>query len=246
MKGNAINTSVVGSLLAFVGAASASAAFVGFFVSSSNTSLNGQDFTVYTLTARFDGTADTVERAFNLAALSDECLNGYWHKDNSSAQDSAGSLSQQYGSWDPTQCGSTTLNRPYDSYLTVGGIARIANSSAAENTWFDGGNADARGWSRPDLPNNGALAWTDATSTSGQGRVGNSLYVASTDVRMGQFVLSAGHTYRELSLSINYNDGMGGSTQTATGTFGFGTPVPTPGAIALLTMASFMTRSRRR
>jgi len=246
MKGNAIGMSVVGSLSAFVAVGSASAAFVGFFVSSSNTSFEGHDLTVYTLTARFDGASDTVERAFNLAALSDESLTGYWHKDNSSAQDASSSLSQQYGSWDPTQCGSPTANRPFDSYLTVGGIARVANSSSAESSWFDGGNADIRGWARPDLPNNGVLAWIDAAPAAGQGLVGNSLYVASTDVRLGQFVLSTGHSYRELSLSIAYNNGIGGATQTATANFGFGSAVPTPGAIALLSLASFVTRNRRR
>ena len=124
MKGFAIGMSVVGSLSAFVAAGSASAAFVGFIVSSANISHEGQALTVYTLTARFDGPTDTVVRAFNLAALSEQALNGYWHKDNSSVQDAASMLSQQYGSWDPTQCGSATLNRPYDSYLTVGGQLR--------------------------------------------------------------------------------------------------------------------------
>lgn len=245
MKGFAIGMSVVGSLLAFGAAGSASAAFVGFFVSSADVSHEGQALTVYTLTARFDGPTDTVVRAFNLAALSDGALAGYWHKDNSSVQDAASVLSQQYGSWDPTQCGSPTVNRPYDSYLTVGGIARVANSSTADSSWFDGGNADNRGWARPDLPNNGVVAWVDSQPASGQGLVGNSIYVASTDVRLGQFVLSQGHSFRELGLSIAYNNGAGGSTEFVTGSFGFGV-VPTPGALALLSMAGFILNKRRR
>ena len=245
MKGFAIGMSVVGSLSAFVAVGSASAAFVGFFVSSADVSHEGQALTVYTLTARFDGPTDTVVRAFNLAALSDQALSGYWHKDNSSVQDAASALSQQYGSWDPTQCGSPTLNRPYDSYLTVGGIARVANSSSAESSWFDGGNADNRGWVRPDLPNNGVLAWVNAAPVNGQGLVGNSLYVASTDVRLGQFVPSQGHSYRELGLSIAYSNGAGGATEIATSSFGFGT-VPAPGALALLSVAGFVLNKRRR
>jgi len=245
MKGFAIGMSVVGSLSAFVAAGSASAAFVGFFVSASDVTHEGHALTVYTLTARFDGPTDTVVRAFNLAALSDEALSGYWHKDNSSVQDAASVLSQQYGSWDPTQCGSATLNRPFDSYLTVGGIARVANSSASDASWFDGGNADNRGWARPDLPNNGVLAWIDSAPSAGQGQVGNSIYVANTDVRLGQFVLSQGHAYRELSLSIAFNDGVGGATEIATGGFGFGV-VPSPGAIALLSMAGLIINKRRR
>ena len=171
MKGIAIGSSVVGSLVAICAAGSASGAFVGFFVSSANLTHEGQALTVYTLTARFDGSTDTVVRAFNLAALSDDGLSGYWHKDNSSVQDATSTLSQQYGSWDPTHTGSTTLNRPYDSYLTVGGIARAANTSAAETSWFNGGNADNRGWTRPDLPNNGALAWINSTLSNGDGEV---------------------------------------------------------------------------
>ena len=245
MKGFAINASMVGSLSAFVAAGSASAAFVGFFVSAADVTHQGHDLKAYTLTARFDGAADTVERAFNLTSLTADGLTGYWHKDNSSAEDSQGTLSQDFGSWDPTQCGSPELNRPYDSYLTVGGIARVANTSASDASWFTGGNADERGWARPDLPDNGVLAWLNDTPANAQGRVGNSIYVPSTDVRLGQFVLSAGHTFRELGLSIAYTDGMGGSMQFASGSFTFGT-VPTPGAIALLTMATFVVSRRRR
>ena len=245
MKGIAIGTFVVGSLVAFCAAGSASGAFVGYFVSSTNVSHEGQALTVYTLTARFNGPTDTVVRAFNLAALSDDGLSGYWHKDNSSVQDATSTLSQQYGSWDPTHTGSTTLNRPYDSYLTVGGIARAANTSVAETSWFTGGNADNRGWARADLPNNGALAWANSTTGNGQGLVGNSLYVASTDVRLGQFVLSQLHSYRELSLSIAYNNGAGGATETVSGNFSFGV-VPTPGAFALLGVAGLVINRRRR
>ena len=245
MKGIAIGSFVVGSLVAFCAAGSASGAFVGFFVNSTDLTHEGQALTVYTLTARFNGSTDTVVRAFNLAALSEDGLSGYWHKDNSSVQDAASALSQQYGSWDPTHTGSTTLNRPYDSYLTVGGIARAANTSIAENSWFNGGNADTRGWARADLPNNGALAWVNSATGNGQGLVGNSLYVASTDVRLGQFVLSQDHSFRELSLSIAYNNGAGGATETASGNFSFGV-VPTPGAFALLGIAGLVTNRRRR
>ncbi len=79
MKGFAIGSFVVGSLVSFCAADAASGAFVGFFVSSTNVTHEGQALTVYTLTARFNGSTDTVVRAFNLAALSDDGLSGYWH-----------------------------------------------------------------------------------------------------------------------------------------------------------------------
>lgn len=245
MKGFAINA-FVGCVASLAAAAAASGSFVGFFVSSTSTACVGQNLVVYTLTARFDGATDTVERAFNLTSLTGDGLVGYWHKDKSGADDAEGVLSQDIGSWDPTQTGSASENRPFDSYLTIGGIARHANSSSADLSWFTGGNADARGWNRADLPDNGALAWLNAIPSNAQGRVGNSFGVATTDVRLGQFVLSAGHSFRELGLEIAFTDGTaGGAMQYASGTFAFGT-VPTPGAIALLTVAGLVSRRRRR
>jgi hypothetical protein len=244
MKGFAVNSFMAASAVLCAGVASAS--FTGFVVTSSSTTCNGQALTVYTLAARFDGSADTVERAFNLSAVSPDHLIGFWHKDNSGANDNAGALSQSSGSWDPTVTGSATTNRPFDSYLTIGAIARLANTSTAEATWFTGGNADTRGWNRTDLPDNGSLAWFNSNLANLQGRVGNSAGLALTDVRLGQFVLSAGHSLRLLSLEIAYNDGSaGGATQVASGSFTLGA-VPAPGALALVSLAGVLSRSRRR
>lgn len=245
MKGFAINA-FVGCVASLAAAALASASFVGFFVNATSSVCAGQDLVVYTLTARFDGATDTVERAFNLTSLNGDGLVGYWHKDNSGADDAAGALSQDTGSWDPTLTGSASENRPFDSYLTIGSIARHANSSVADLSWFTGGNADVRGWNRADLPDNGALAWFNASPSNAQGRVGNSAGVAMTDVRLGQFVLSAGHAPRALGLEIAFTNGLAGAPlQFAAGTFGFGA-VPTPGALALLTLAGIVSRRRRR
>ena len=223
--------------------AAASATFVNFQVTSTNVTNSGQNLTVYTLWARFNGATDTVLNAFNLAGVGSTNMGGFWHKDN--AYYNSGVLSQSFGTWNPSQTGSITLNRPYDSYLTIGGQATPTNTTNADPSWTSGGNANASSWNRADLPNNGTLGWFNSNPPNIQGRVGQAGNTA-TDVRLGQFVLSqsdtAGRTY---SLTLGYNDGVAGSAVLfATNTFSFGT-VPTPGALALLGLAGFAGRRRR-
>lgn len=91
----------------------------------------GHALVVYTLTARFNGPYDTVFSAFDLASEDPNALTGFWHKDNHGDPATNGILSQRYGTWDPTTTGSATANRPFDSYLTIGGIARPANTTRA-------------------------------------------------------------------------------------------------------------------
>ena len=220
----------------------ASATFTGFNVTSTNVTNSGQNLVVYSVFARFNGPTDTLLNCFNLGSSTAGGLVGYWHKDN--AEYNSGVLGQEFGTWNPSQTGSVSLNRPFDSYLTVGGQAAGTNTSNADPSWVTGGNADARSWNRPDLPNNGTLGWFNSSPPNLQGRVGTAPNTA-TDVRIGQFVLSAGHSARTMTLTVGYNDGVPGTAvQFGTNTFDLGV-VPTPGAIALLGLAGLAGRRRR-
>lgn len=170
-----------------------------------------------------------------------------WHaahgvraKDN--AYYNSGTLSREFGTWNPSQTGSALLNRPYDSYLTIGGAATPANTTSADPSWVSGGHADARGWDRPDLPTNGSLGWFNSNPPNLQGRVGTSGNTA-TDVRLGQFVRSASDSSQvSLSLTIGYNNGVPGSAVQ------FATSIifcPSPAAAALFALLG-VKRSRRR
>lgn len=125
-----------------------------------------------------------------------------------------------------------------------------AGQSLAVYTLTAGVNADALGRARADLPDSGSLAWLKATPSNGQvrvgGRMGKPAGAASTDARPGQFVLDAGHAFHSLGLGIASIDGtIGAPTQLGSGIFGFGM-VPTPGAVALLTLAGFVSQRRGR
>ena len=231
-------------LAATCAASSADATFTGYFCTSVNTTNSGQALTVYTIWARFNGPTDTILNAFNLAGVGGTSMSGFWHKDN--AYYNSGVLMQEYGTWAPSQTGSITLNRPFDSFLTIGGQATGTNSTNADPSWNSGGSGagagDARSWSRPDLPNNGTIGWFNSNPPNIQGRVGQAGNTA-TDVRIGQFVLSQSDvSFRLYSLTIGYNDGLAGSpVQFGTGTF----CMPTPGAIAVLGLAGLARRRQR-
>ena len=136
------------------------------------------------------------------------------------------------------------MNRPFDSYLTIGGLAVSTNSTNADPSWVTGGNADARSWNRPDLPTNGTLGWFNSNPPNLQGRVGTAPNTA-TDVRIGQFVLSQGHAAKVLTCTVGYNDGVAGSAvQFGTAQFTLGV-IPAPGAVALLGLAGLTARRRR-
>jgi hypothetical protein len=230
-------------LAATCAASSADATFTGYFCTSVNTTNSGQALTVYTIWARFNGPTDTVLNVFNLTAVNGSPLTGFWHKDN--AYYNSGVLSQEFGTWNPSQTGSVTLNRPFDSYLTIGGQATPTNTTNADPSWNSGGSGsgagDARSWNRPDLPNNGTIGWFNSNPPNLQGRVGQSGNTA-TDVRLGQFVVSQGVLIC-LSLTMGYNDGVAGSqVQFASGTAAL---CPAPGAIAVLGLAGLARRRQR-
>ncbi len=235
-----MKTGMIATLAGLAVAGSASASFVSFVVTSTAASNSGQSLSVYTLWARFDGPTDTVLNAFNLGGVGGSSMTGFWHKDNSSYN--SGVLGQEFGTWNPSQTGSNTANRPFDSYLTIGNQAVGTNTTNADPSWVSGGNADARSWNRPDLPTNGTLGWFNSNPPNNQGRVGG-IGNTATDVRLGQFVLSANDAaLRSYTLTLGYNNGVAGSAvQFATSTFS----LPTPGAIALLGLAGLAGRRRR-
>lgn len=217
-------------------------AFVRYVVTAIDVEHEGTPLTVYTLAARFDGPKDAVILAFRLKGDRPEHFTGFWHKDALSApsDDEAPVLSQSAGTWSPAQVLKPKLNRGFDSYLTIGGVAVNANGTIADPSWSKAkvdapdGTPDTRGWSRPDLPANGVTGWyAVAAPTTTPGRVGSSpqdeingkptLENPATDVRLAQFVLSRGHAPRGFELTVAFSDGTEGKPQEyATGRFSLG------------------------
>jgi hypothetical protein len=231
-----MKTGIVAAVAGLAVSSMASAAFTGYVVTSTNTTNSGQSLSVYTVWARFNGPTDTVLNAFNLAAVGGSNLGGFWHRDLNSENSNV--LTQSTGTWNPSQTGSATNNRPFDSYLTIGNQAVGTNSTNADPSWPAAGGS----WGRPDLPNNGTIGWFNSNPPNLQGRVGVGANTA-TDVRLGQFVLTQGQTSgRTYSLTIGFNDGVPGTAvQFGSGNFS----LPAPGAMALLGLAGLAGRRRR-
>ncbi|MEY4117974.1 MAG: hypothetical protein RLZZ116_1302 [Planctomycetota bacterium] len=203
--------------LALLAAPPAQATLVGCFVTATPTSSSGEQLVRYEVVARFNGATDTLLNLFNLSVSSGvpgfDPHGAFWHKDNSSYN--GGILSKEHGTWAPQITGSATLNRPYDSFLTIGGTATATNTTGADPSWNSGGSGAHAGgsasWNRADLPNNGTLGWFNSVPPNLQGRVGIAPNTV-TDVMLGQFVLSTGHPAITMTLSCGYNDGVAGST----------------------------------
>ncbi len=236
----------------------ASAAFTGYTVTATNVTNSGQNLTRYEVFAVFNGATDTVLNVFNFQAQGGwgahlDAGQGFWHKDNSDYN--GGVLSQAYGTWAPQLTGSATQNRPFDSFLTIGGGATATNSSSADPSWGLAGAGDA-GWGVAQIPvanltNANTLGWFNSSPPNNQGRVGNSpsggagfAAVPTGGVRIGQFILSQGDTaFRTYTLRTAYNNGAGGGVVFADGSFTLA--IPAPGAIALLGLAGLAGRRRR-
>ncbi|MCE2863949.1 MAG: hypothetical protein LW690_16040 [Opitutaceae bacterium] len=223
-------------------AGASSAVFTNCSVTPTLISVGGLNLCRAELFANFNGPTDTILNVFNFQAQGGWSSNpaaasGFWHKDNSDYN--GGVLSQQYGTWAPQLTGSATLNRPFDSWLTIGGTATATNTSNADPSWPAAGG----GWNRADLPQVNEIGWFNSSPPNNQGRVGvggNS----ATSVKLGQFILSANDTtIRTYSLRIAYNNGAGGGVQFVDSTFTL--CIPTPGAIALLGLAGLTQRRRR-
>jgi hypothetical protein len=223
--------------IAAIVAGTANAGFVGLVVDKTQTSNAGINLDVYTLWARFDGPTDTVLNAYNFNRVDSDVTNIFYHKDTESYN--GGILSKAYGAWAPQMTGSATLNRPFDSYLTIGGLPTATNTSQNDPSWVV---ASAAGWIRPDVPDNFNVGWYNPTLANLQGRVGAAGNTA-TDVRLGQFVVDRNAFGGTWSLTIGYNNGVPPSAaQFADSTFA----LPAPGAIALLGIAGLTVGHRRR
>jgi len=215
----------------------ASATFVEFYTVKTQTSNSGINLDVYTLYARFNGATDTVLNAFNFNRTDGSATNLFYHKDN--AYYNSGALMKEFGTWAPSQAGSITLNRPFDSFLTIGGNATPTNSTNADPSW-----TGAASWNRPDVPNGSNVGWFNSNPPNIQGRVGQTGNLADS-VRLGQFSMDRDAAASTWNLKIGYNNGVAGSpVQFAETTFTLGV-IPAPGAIALLGLAGLAGRRRR-
>jgi hypothetical protein len=210
-----------------------SASFVDYVVTKTQTSNSGVDLDVYTLWARVNGATDTIVNAFNFNRLDSGVTNIFYHKDNASYND--GALMKAFGTWNPAQTGSNSANRPFDSFLTIGGNASGTNSTNADPSW-----GAALSWARPDVPNGANVGWFNSNPPNLQGRVGATGNTA-TDVRLGQFVVDRNAFGGTWNLKIGYTDGVTTTVQFAETSFS----LPAPGAVALLGLAGLAGRRRR-
>jgi len=243
------NGMMIASLAGLAAAGSASAAFVSFVVVTTQVTTGGVLLDQHKVFARFNGATDTVLNVFNLAysggaAAGTDPYGAFYHKDNSDYN--GGILGKQYGTWAPQLTGLATTNRPYDSFLVIGGTATATNSTSADPSWNSGGTGShaggAAGWNRADLLDNGTMGWFNSSPPTLQGRVGVAPNTA-TDVLLGQFVMDRNGNAGNWTLTVGFNDGVAGSAvQFATSTFSL---VPAPGAIALLGLAGLAGRRRR-
>ena len=231
-----MKTGMIATLAGLALAGSASASFVEFYTVKTqvthvptNTLLD-----IYKIYARFNGPTDTILNAFNLNGLAGATMNGFYHQDNAS---SASVLSTAFGTWNPALTGSATLNRPYDSYLTIGGLPSATNGTSADPSW-----GNPLSWNRPDVPNGQNAGWF-APGGSIAGRVGQAGNLADS-TRLGQFSIARDSYAGVWNMKLGYNNGVAGSAvQFAESTFAIG--VPAPGAIALLGLAGLTGRRRR-
>jgi hypothetical protein len=212
----------------------ASATFVEFYTVKTQTSNSGVNLDVYVLYARFDGATDTVVNAFNFNGFAGATTNAFYHKDNFNEED-PGVLSKTFGSWAPQATGSSSANRPFDSYLVIGGNPLLANSTNADPSWGAG-----LSWNRPDVPNNQNVGWFNSNPPNLQGRVGNTGNTVDS-VRLGQFVLDRDFNAGTFNLKLGYTDGVSTTVQFAESSFA----LPAPGAVALLGLAGLAGRRRR-
>ncbi|MFM7260730.1 MAG: hypothetical protein ACKO3W_09010, partial [bacterium] len=195
---------VASMALAAAVSSAASATFVSYVVVKTSTTNSGVALDVYNVYARFDGATDTLLNAFNFNRVDGTAGNMFYHKDNSSYN--GGVLSKSYGTWAPQLTGSPTLNRPFDSFLVIGGNPIGTNTTNADPSW-----PATAGWGRPDIPSGFNIGWFNSSPPNLQGRVGIAPNTA-TDVRIGQFVVDAGANGGVWNLKIGYNNGVAGSS----------------------------------
>ena len=195
----------------------ASADFLGFYTVKTSTSSGAVALDVYVLYARFNGATDTVLNALNFNGPAGAMMNVFYHKDNASYNTST--LMKEFGTWNPSWTGAIA-NRPFDSYLTIGGLPTHTNTTNADPSW-----TGASSWDRPDVPNGLNVGWFNSNQPNLQGRVGGVGNLADA-VRLGQFVVDSGEGVGICTLDIQYSSGFPGApVQTGSGTFQLGCAV---------------------
>ena len=232
-----MKTGMIATLAGLALAGSASASFTEFYTVKTTTVSGAVSLDVYKIYARFNGPTDTILNAFNLNGLAGAPMAAFYHKDNFNSS-SPGVLSTTSGSWNPALTGAALTNRPFDSYLTIGGLPTATNGTSADPSW-----GNPLSWNRADIPNNVNAGWF-APGGSIAGRVGQAGNTADS-VILGQFVVATGTEFGSgYSITIGFNNGVAGApVQFASGTF-LGA-IPAPGAIALLGLAGLTGRRRR-
>ncbi len=209
-RGAALLTTLAAGVSLLATPSESDAAFLYYSVVATNVTNSGQNLTRYEVFANFNGPTDTVLNVFNFQAQGGwaghaDAANGFWHKDYSySSPISPGTLSQEYGGWSPQLIGSATANRPFDSFLLIGGNPSGTNTTTGDPGWnCSGGGYD---WIRVDFPLCNDLGWFNASPPNLQGRVGIAPNTA-TKVKIGQFILSQNDTaFRTYTLRIAVNN----------------------------------------
>jgi hypothetical protein len=207
-RAHSISAFATAAIMASALCAPCHAAFVSYSVVATCITNSGQSLMRYEVFANFNGPTDTVLNVFNFQASGGwaahtDAATGFWHKDLTG--DSPGLLSQQFGTWAPTLTGSATLNRPFDSFLLIGGTPASTNTTTSDPAW-NGGGANPAGWSMAQIPLYNDLGWFNASPQNLQGRVGTAPNTA-TQVKLGQFIISQGDTaFRTYTLRIAINN----------------------------------------
>ena len=210
---NGVRAAAVAMVVASGMSGAGEAAFVNYSVVATPVTSGGLSLVRYELFANFNGATDTVLSVLNFQASGGwaahtDAAAGFWHKDLSDSN--SGILSQQFGTWAPNMIGSTTLNRPFDSFLLIGGTPASTNTTTAGTSW-NGGGANPTGWTMAQIPLYNDLGWFNASPPNLQGRVGTPPNTA-TQVKIGQFMLSANDTaYRTYTLRIGIAVNIGGT-----------------------------------
>ena len=226
---NGVRAAAVAMVVASGMSGESEAAFVGYSVVATNIVSSGQSLTRYELFANFNGPTDTVLNVFNFQASGGwaahtDAAGGFWHKDNNDT--SPGVLSQESGTWAPQLTGSAAANRPFDSFLLIGGTQASTNTTTAGPEW-NGGGANPAGWSMAQIPTGPAplyndLGWFNASPPNLQGRVGTAPNTA-TQVKLGQFMLRPNDTaFRTYTLRIAVNNATVSTPIFSDASFSFG------------------------
>ncbi len=170
----------------------------------------GVNYLRWTISAQFSGPTDTVLWVSNLS-LPAGGSGAPAHADTLALAQAGAVPTNLAGTWNPRAVLADAGLAGLDSYVTIGGVASPTNTTQADPQWTSGGNADARGWDRPDLPSNGLIGWFNANPQNLQGRVGNSPGLESYEVRLLEVTYACSTAMPFQSFTIAYNSGQPGS-----------------------------------